>query len=253
MTISIGQVGVATPTTLNSGTPLSTAAVTTAASGSGFVVMVAASAGTTNVVTYVLVDSFGNPYTQLAQLIYTSGGSRYTFDRWYIAPGAAGYVGGGAGHTATITPTDTTAAPDTWMALIEMPGAASSNAAFYGAAASHQYPFSHAPPYNLASLVVAPPASGAILLSGLLCQQPTTATTGTESTGFTVETTSQLRTTNGGAIGVRAVTASATYTPSWSWSNTSGIAEAFSSVESFFGGSAIVAPTSYMLESTDYF
>lgn len=241
--ISIGAVGVATPVS-NSNFNMVTGAVTTAAAGSGFVIALVSSTGTTDTPTCTATDSFGNAYTKATELVYLSGGARYSFNRWYIAPGAAGYVGGGAGHIATIAQVDPVNDSDMWMALIEMPGAALSNAAFYGSVASHQYPFSHAPPYASASLAVAPPATGAILLSCLACQQPGTGVTGTESTGFTVETTSQLRTINLGAIGVRAVTASSTYTPSWSASTTTGLVEAFSSIDSFFGASSALQESS---------
>lgn len=240
MTISIGQVGAATPTNVSPGIPLTTAAVTTNAGGSGFVVMVASVTGTTGAPTYTVADSFSNNYARAAELLYTSGGAAYRFNRWYIAPGAAGYAGGGAGHTATLNVVDPIGGSFVWMTLMEMPGAASSNAAFYGAPASATYPFSTVPPYASASLVVAPPSGGAILLSGMLNEQPTSGT-GTESTGFTVELTSILGVA-GGAIGLKAVTASNTYTPSWSWSPTTGAVEAFSSVDSFFGAAGPPPP-----------
>jgi hypothetical protein len=233
MTISIGQLGVATPTNLGGGGSLTTAAVTTAAAGSGFVIMAITAINTGDTLTISAVDSFGNAYTKLTQLEDSS--NSYCINRWYIAPGAAGYVSGGSGHTATITLT-TASISDTLLALIEMPGAASSNAAFYGAAASHTYAFSSSPPYALTSLLVTPPATGAVLVSGLLCGSPSSGT-GTESTGFTVETSSVVSAQAGG-IGVRAITATATYTPSWSWSPTTGVVAGFSSVDSFFGGSS---------------
>jgi hypothetical protein len=236
-TISIGQVGTASASLSNAS--LTTAAVNTSASGSGFVVMVAASTVSGATITYTMSDSFGNTYTQLPQLIFASGGATYAFDRWYIAPGATGYVGGGAAHTVTITNTVPSAA-STWVALIEMPGAALTNAAFYGAAASHTYPFSHTPPYASTSLAVSAPSGGAVLLSGVIAQQPASGA-GSESTGFTTEITNVIG-VNGGAIGVRAVTTSATYTPSWTWTPTTSVVEAFSSIDSFFGASVPFAP-----------
>jgi hypothetical protein len=248
MTISIGQVGAATPTGNVNNTAVTTAAVTTAASGSGFVIETIAGIGSGNSLSWTLSDSFGNAYTRLSQLVDSQG--VMAIDRWYIAPGAAGYVGGGAGHTATATPTSSSNVTFQ-MALIEMPGAATGNAAFYQATASHTYVFSSSPPYALTSLVVSPPAAGAILLSGLLLQNPASGT-GVESTGFTVEV-SGVNSQTSGAIGLKAVTSSATYTPSWSWSPTTGAVTAFSSIDSFFGGSAPIAPIQYSLESTDYF
>jgi hypothetical protein len=247
MTISIGQVGV---TSGFNTIGVTTGAVTTSASGSGFVIAAVYTSTISDTLTDSVVDSFGNAYTALTRLSFISGGALYIADRWLIAPGASGYVGGGASHTATVTIT-TSSAESVFLALIEMPGAATSNAAFYGAAASHNYPFSSSPPYASTSLAVAPPAAGAVLLSCLACQAPS-AGTGTESTGFTVELTNIQNPgggSTGGSIGLKAVTASATYTPNWSWSTTTGVVEAFSTIDSFFGGSSQTAPIVSSLSS----
>lgn len=234
--ISIGVVG--TASSAASPTTLTTSSVNSAASGSGFVVTLVTVTGTTTTVTPTVTDAFGNTYTKASQLAFISGGSSYLVDRFYINPGASGYVGGGTAHTATITINrgGANAAVGLWATLTEMLGAASGTGNFYGAAASHTYPFSSTGPYASASLIVTAPSGGVALLSTLSCGSPTTGT-GSDSTGFTAQLTSALAVAGsvGGAIGTRIVTSSATYSPSWTWS--SGSVEAFDTVDSFFGSS----------------
>lgn len=239
MTISIGQVGTYNARSV-SGTPISTGGVNTSASGSGFVVAVTAIGDSGATVGYTLSDTFGNTYVQLAQDYY--GVQGMSIDRWYIAPGAPGYAGGGVGHQVTITPTTSNSNDiNIWMTLIEMPGAATGNANFHGSSTSNTYPFSSSGPYASTSLSVSPPAGGAILVSCLDCTSPATGT-GSDSTGFTTQVTSVLNGNAGGAIGTKAVVSSATYTPSWSWSTAT--VTAFSSIDSFFGPSN-VAPIAW--------
>jgi hypothetical protein len=233
MTISVGQVGT-NSARVNNGSNLISASKNTSASGSGFVVMACAESSASSTLTYTISDTFSNSYTQLTQLSFAAGGSTYFADRWYIAPGAAGYAGGGTGHMATVTPTSSATAANIWLALIEMPGAATGNANFYGASTSQNYPFSNAGPYASTSLLVSPPATGAILVSALVTDGASGS--GAESTGFATQITSILNTNRGGAIGTRAVTTSATYTPSWLW--TPAADEAFTTLDSFLGPAA---------------
>lgn len=73
------------------GSTVTTAAGTTSASGSGFVVFFAYAGASVTSVT----DSKGNVYTK-------RGALQNLIECWAALPGDAGYVGGGASHTATV-------------------------------------------------------------------------------------------------------------------------------------------------------
>jgi hypothetical protein len=240
MTIAVGQIGIYS--NILSATPFSTAATASPTStGSGFIVAVAITndAITVNSVT----DTFSNTYTRLTPIIDTSSGVGNTaFERWYCANGT-----GGASHQATVT---LSGSNGVFAALIEAKGAAPTNGSFYGAANDTFYIFPTSSPYST-SLIVTPPATGALLISCFIGASTTGAASSptlSESSGFTIigQTNSQA----GGivpAIGYRAVTGSATYTPNWTMATPAGVAGDVT-IDSFFGpNTANTAPLAWII------
>jgi hypothetical protein len=233
MTITVGQIGqIGQASGVSSSYP--TGAVNTSATGSGFIIACAAIQGSGSSTTWTVTDNFSNSYTQLAQDKYVSGGATYSFDRFYCANG-----GGGTGHIATATASNT---PTAFVVLIELKNAALSS--LYGASNATTYPFSAASPYS-STLVLSPPATGIFLLGGLGVSGSATPTI-TESTGFTV--IGQENSASGGGTAVawayRVITSSGTLGPNFS--STSGV-EAYVSVDSFLGpAGGLTAPLAWI-------
>jgi hypothetical protein len=102
-TIGVGAVGTVAVNGNNQRNGATTGAVTTAASGSSFEVIVFVKTVTRDIAVTV-TDSKGNcgsGYTQIGTTIDDT--STQTIYRFLCAVGASGYVGGGSGHTATAT------------------------------------------------------------------------------------------------------------------------------------------------------
>jgi hypothetical protein len=238
MTISVGQVGIYGNITAT--VPFSTAATGSATNtGSGFIVAVAI-IGTQTVTS--VTDTFSNTYTRLTPIVDPSFNAGITFERWYCANGT-----GGASHQATVTLSSIACV---FAALIEATGAAITGGAFYNASSSGFHEFPASSPYT-ASLGVTPPVSGALLISCFIGASTTggaSTPTLSESSGFTI--VGQTNSQGGGyvpAIGYRAVTGSATYTPSWTMAAPVGVAGDVT-IDSFFGvNSPNAAPLAWII------
>lgn len=222
MTLSVGQIGILAST--SPGTPFSTTATgSPTTTGSGFIVAVVTTNSASDVT--AVSDTFSNIYVQATRIVDTQ--NTFCFERWYVANGT-----GGASHQAIVTLSSNQCV---FAALIEVKGAATTNAAFYGAPNDTVYAFPTAPPYST-SLSVTPPTSGAFLLSCLgVGNSSQSSPTLSESSGFTI--IGQTNAQAGGqvpAIGYRVVTATTTYTPSWTSVTPAGVAGTVT-INSFMG------------------
>jgi hypothetical protein len=225
MTISVGQVG--TYSNIAPSIPFSTTATASpTTTGSGFIVAISIVGPYT---VSSVTDTFSNTYVQLSRISDPSFNAGVAFERWYCANGI-----GGASHQATVTLSTSTTV---FASLIEVKGAATTNAAFYGASNSTFFEFPSSSPYST-SLTVTPPASGALLIScfiGADTSGTASSPTLSESSGFTIIGQTNL---NGGgyvpSIAYRVVSGTATYTPSWSMTAPVAVAGDVT-IDSFFG------------------